>query len=222
MARNPFTPVSTHSRPKAAGVSIGRNRVSKLVSTHSRPKAAGAATTAYTQISKPFQHTAARRRLGQKHLIGRLYEKLFQHTAARRRLGPFWVSDELGDSVSTHSRPKAAGKSSSGWYKTTVVSTHSRPKAAGTVFAAPQIDEEVSTHSRPKAAGTTTRAENRAAPSFNTQPPEGGWQCVEVFGFGVILSFNTQPPEGGWSIKTAAPYSSTMFQHTAARRRLGL
>ena len=35
--------------------------------------------------------------------------------------------------------------------------------------------------------------------SFNTQPPEGGWDGQMGAGFG-RYSFNTQPPEGGWAI----------------------
>ena len=78
---------------------------------------------------------------------------LFQHTAARRRLGlnmhylppklsfntqppeGGWVYEELvaeeQELVSTHSRPKAAGKMLGGNSQATQVSTHSRPKAAG-------------------------------------------------------------------------------------------
>ena len=33
-------------------------------------------------------------------------------------------------------------------------------------------------------------------------------------------SFNTQPPEGGWNAATTAAIPITRFQHTAARRRL--
>ena len=59
------------------------------------------------------------------------------------------------------------------------------------------LSQRVSTHSRPKAAGWTTKPPPSARPSFNTQPPEGGWAaaawtCVNN------CSFNTQPPEGGW------------------------
>ena len=34
-------------------------------------------------------------------------------------------------------------------------------------------------------------------------------------------SFNTQPPEGGWVDAATIQSSLMMFQHTAARRRLG-
>ena len=37
----------------------------------------------------------------------------------------------VGEIVSTHSRPKAAGDSKKIYWASTVVSTHSRPKAAG-------------------------------------------------------------------------------------------
>ena len=57
--------------------------------------------------------------------------------------------------------------------------------------------------------------------SFNTQPPEGGW-----FEWGkdssFIACFNTQPPEGGWAIVWVFSALEISFQHTAARRRLGL
>ena len=100
-----------------------------------------------------FQHTAARRRLALP-LTARFTKTRFQHTAARRRLGGFFVN----------------------WYYKIKVSTHSRPKAAGKA----QIEDK----------------EN-------------------------IISFNTQPPEGGWDAVTNRPAINIQFQHTAARRRLG-
>ena len=145
--------VSTHSRPKAAGLPRGERRRRQKVSTHSRPKAAGF----FSFNTQP--------------------NGLFQHTAARRRLVKPLIKAPLNLPVSTHSRPKAAG--------------------TGNFWA--DCIGQVSTHSRPKAAG------------------KGRWVCVNRWG-----SFNTQPPEGGWSSNklTRTPYLS--FQHTAARRRLGL
>ncbi len=55
----------------------------------------------------------------------------FQHTAARRRLGRRDAVSRAADSVSTHSRPKAAGKDLAFFNRSMSVSTHSRPKAAG-------------------------------------------------------------------------------------------
>ena len=55
--------------------------------------------------------------------------------------------------------------------------------------------------------------------SFNTQPPEGGWD-PHFFGFSFNFSFNTQPPEGGWLGIFLKLLTVVVFQHTAARRRL--
>ena len=55
------------------------------------------------------------------------------------------------------------------------VSTHSRPKAAGLGTPLPNKRAGVSTHSRPKAAGSLICAVLLAVICFNSQPPEGGW-----------------------------------------------
>ena len=100
--------VSTHSRPKAAGVPSVLGLSAKAVSTHSRPKAAGGVL------------------YGQVYIGGQ-----FQHTAARRRLAFLSFQLSLVATVSTHSRPKAAGRRFAKTAYFALVSTHSRPKAAG-------------------------------------------------------------------------------------------
>ena len=169
--------------------------------------------------------------------------------------------------VSTHSRPKAAGKviqEEAGWR---VVSTHSRPKAAGTFILTGRFNiGRVSTHSRPKAAGRLSGGDVVLSECFNTQPPEGGWlgipspvtdfdvmfqhtaarrrlalalrrfaavctvsthsrpKAAGAFAVGLYrqqFGFNTQPPEGGWEKIPEGHTINDMFQHTAARRRLG-
>ena len=55
------------------------------VSTHSRPKAAGVGHPLVNRLIR-FQHTAARRRLADAE-DAVLEDLAFQHTAARRRLG---------------------------------------------------------------------------------------------------------------------------------------
>ena len=77
---------------------------------------------------------------------------MFQHTAARRRLRAIFPNVEL-ESVSTHSRPKAAALIDGNGAGSVNVSTHSRPKAAGGAGLKLWNDKGVSTHSRPKAAG---------------------------------------------------------------------
>ena len=121
--------VSTHSRPKAAASYWQDIDFKIIVSTHSRPKAAALLTlcdgdwcvcfntqppeggcqtnTGFIAIRRPFQHTAARRRLLISVMSASAHFK-FQHTAARRRLHSGLVRLWGVDNVSTHSRPKAA------------------------------------------------------------------------------------------------------------------
>ena len=80
-----LTAVSTHSRPKAAGWSDLHRCWSMTVSTHSRPKAAGFGSQNIGRALL-FQHTAARRRLAAP-APPYCSDWKFQHTAARRRLG---------------------------------------------------------------------------------------------------------------------------------------
>ena len=62
----------------------------------------------------------------------------FQHTAARRRLALVMWQTFTTRVVSTHSRPKEAGKPVGHFLKTEEVSTHSRLKAAG-IHDAPDL-----------------------------------------------------------------------------------
>ena len=103
-----------------------------------------------------------------------------------------------GDAVSTHSRPKAAGRYGQRGAIHGRVSTHSRPKAAGNVRVQYVNNATVSTHSRPKAAGLRRR-----------------WPKI------LMHCFNSQPPEGGWCGTFRFPLMRWPFQLTAARRRLG-
>ena len=99
--------VSTHSRPKAAGITPDAQwPLFKFQHTAARRRLGALKLRA--AISALFQHTAARRRL---EIVSRLKHdlRLFQHTAARRRLGLTATSGVLITDVSTHSRPKAAG-----------------------------------------------------------------------------------------------------------------
>ena len=126
-------------------------------------------------VNEPFQHTAARRRLG-----GLLFlnskDSWFQHTAARRRLAlnehltrfglacfntqppeGGWVNGRntiTANSKFQHTAARRRLESTSLLCRViTAVSTHSRPKAAGPVPCPTKELTTVSTHSRPKAAG---------------------------------------------------------------------
>ena len=100
------------------------------------------------------------------------------------------------------------------------VSTHSRPKAAGAYALHLLQRPPVSTHSRPKAAGRALRQKTAAEWSFNSQPPEGGWKKKGT-SHRRLQRFNSQPPEGGWTQHKLYEIFGVMFQLTAARRRLG-
>ena len=121
--------VSTHSRPKAAG-SVVDVKSDDLKSFNTQPPEGGwACHVANVPEGSPFQHTAARRRLA----------SFSRQSPAHRRFNTQppeggWVSRmnaEMQATVSTHSRPKAAGFGRTWHMYRTVVSTHSRPKAAG-------------------------------------------------------------------------------------------
>ena len=81
-----------------------------------------------------------------------------------------------------------------------------------------------------------------AATRFNTQPPEGGWKKVSISFSTCKVSTHSRPKAAGYSVHGDAARSgvsthsrpkaagqplesdsrvSIMFQHTAARRRLG-
>ena len=148
----------------------------KAVSTHSRPKAAGGNQPAFIRFDYVSTHSRPK----------------------AAGIHPASVIPKAR--VSTHSRPKAAGYlACADALPLDVVSTHSRPKAAGKATAVITTCATVSTHSRPKAAGDYVRQGLRQEPSFNTQPPEGGW----------VQSWQTF-------------VHTWKFQHTAARRRLGV
>ena len=126
--------VSTHSRPKAAGWQAAFGCACRRfntqppeggcqssaevaaectdVSTHSRPKAAGA-KLAEVSAERQFQHTAARRRLFQVACVLPVPHLRRFNTQPPEGGCYLAILERLGQSVSTHSRPKAAAVSSS-------------------------------------------------------------------------------------------------------------
>ena len=123
---------------------------------------------------------------------------MFQHTAARRRLGNNTDNGFFRIFVSTHSRPKAAGRLCIISSVLSAVSTHSRPKAAGSKRAFSfSSSSRVSTHSRPKAAGLDKRRSNSKHD----------------------VSTHSRPKAAGL-ITDGRTAHGIQFQHTAARRRL--
>ena len=256
--------VSTHSRPKAAGQSKKQcASAMRNVSTHSRPKAAG--FLAVDSSTNSFGFNTQPPEGGWFHFRGVPSIHLrFQHTAARRRLEETNHASASAGLVSTHSRPKAAGHVDAGIDERVLLFQHTAARrrlddipphhertsqfqhTAARRRLAHGIDPNgatlwfqhtaarrrlvisypfsispltVSTHSRPKAAGRYRAIVSDWYPCFNTQPPEGGWYPINLRG-NQNACFNTQPPEGGWPCGTASCITITLFQHTAARRRL--
>ena len=191
-----------------------------------------------------FQHTAAQRRLLIVTRCRLLCGQSFQHTAARRRL-PIVSTYNIGQDGSFNTQPHEGGcpviEATSA--QLTFVSTHSRTKAAALADPNWLRRQIVSTHSRTKAAATGSSRAKRLIFRFNTQPHEGGCPFDNERHRCVTPCFNTQPHEGGckciWAIivvgfrvsthsrtKAAAchnnstPKPFSVFQHTAARRRL--
>ena len=82
------------------------------------------------------------------------------------------------------------------------VSTHSRPKAAGKQSTCKTSIHVVSTHSRPKAAGRYTTRSTSFGTCFNTQPPEGGWFQSGFLAFQIVkVSTHSRPKAAGLSLK---------------------
>ncbi len=79
------------------------------------------------------------------------------------------------------------------------VSTHSRPKAAGyRLWFCGDIVQSFNTQP-PEGGWGLQRRRICLMWRFNTQPPEGGWECRRKSKLGKRC-FNTQPPEGGWAL----------------------
>ena len=94
------------------------------------------------------------------------------------------------------------------------VSTHSRLKAAGTHGIPELTIPTVSTHSRLKAAGRAGRSHSPNRPSFNTQPPEGGWEFkLPEFEFGQDVSTHSRLKAAG-GIVDKGSYKITVSTHS--------
>ena len=207
-----------------------------MVSTHSRPKAAGI-TISFVLVTKTFQHTAARRRLNRK---TRNRRRDWSFNTQPPEGGWTYTAGMSGSGgVSTHSRPKAAVRSRSiGFWKMRFQHTAARRRLTADK-PGKTVNRLVSTHSRPKAAATAAQAviptslfQHTAArrrltkqsklliygTSFNTQPPEGGCNGLIFSKASCNVSTHSRPKAADVLLQISK--SRLMFQHTAARRRL--
>ncbi len=100
--------------------------------------------------------------------------------------------------ISTHSRPKAAGRlprpsPEMGWH------FNSQPPEGGWVFKLQVMAfiKPISTHSRPKAAGRRVSGHENRTYYFNSQPPEGGWVVPPPCWPLGIISTHSRPKAAG-------------------------
>ena len=145
--------------------------------------------------------------------------------------------------VSTHSRPKAAGQMFAKGKVQAEVSTHSRPKAAGFKVVAVATKQQGFNTQPPEGGWLPCNDRLRMCCCFNTQPPEGGWlariaaistkcnvsthsrpkaagHCTKQDRQACFVSTHSRPKAAG-NIVLCRHYQMIVFQHTAARRRLG-
>ena len=78
-----------------------------------------------------------------------------------------------------------------------VVSTHSRPKAAGKLVEMRRFMLDCFNTQPPEGGWFYYALVLSTCSGFNTQPPEGGWLPPYPPKL-TAACFNTQPPEGGW------------------------
>ena len=188
--------VSTRSRPKAAGLQH-RCFVLLLMCFNTQPPEGGWFRLTRLKIyirSFNTQPPEGGWHLSRTHTY---IEEKFQHAAARRRLGRYLPMPKKWTTVSTRSRPKAAGATKHHTLHSKTVSTRSRPKAAGIVLGCVLKSSSVSTRSRPKAAGK---------------------RMVNI-NFDKLVSTRSRPKAAG-SVPVFRSLISYRFQHAAARRRL--
>ena len=182
--------VSTHSRPKAAGLLAPTTRSPKRFNT--QPPEGGCTFEANPVLLSGFNTQPPEGGCPELDII---YQRLkFQHTAARRRLASILIMRPPVHCFNT--QPPEGG-----WSKTTrrklassfqhtaarrrlkfelhmvvgiVVSTHSRPKAAASAYGL-ALETRQFQHTAARRRLPSTPISMTSQCCFNTQPPEGGW-----------------------------------------------
>ncbi len=143
----------------------------------------------------------------------------FQLTAARRRLAHLYADWMIYNTVSTHSRPKAAGTLANR-ANPLQFCFNSQPPEGGWAFKP--------CNTANKHPFQLTAARRRLAASTIPPPYQAWFQLTaarrRLAQAGEVLlrlyGFNSQPPEGGWKFNDRKGIFEFWFQLTAARRRL--
>ena len=211
--------VSTHSRPKAAGLRQASQCRSRHVSTHSRPKAAGLSLRNGKLLSlrfntqppeggwaKKIEFTSVKLCFNTQPPEGGWscwYEEAvsgtkFQHTAARRRLGRKRPKTK-GNTMFQHTAARRRlGRYKHRWitYQTFQHTAARRRLACRFGTAMPKT--AVSTHSRPKAAGVDTNVVPfmRSKVSTHSRPKAAGFVGIAPYCV-MIVSTHSRPKAAG-------------------------
>ena len=143
--------VSTHSRPKAAGLELSSLKAIQIVSTHSRPKAAGKDKIDCALIKDVSTHSRPKA------------AGCIRHFAQ-----PF-------NAVSTHSRPKAAGLWLFFCYPLPVCFNTQPPEGGWQAQALKRRTKRLFQHTAARRRLVFCCRCKYRVECFNTQPPEGGW-----------------------------------------------
>ena len=147
--------------------------------------------------------------------------KPFQLTAARRRLACALRRGWIGYAISTHSRAKAAGaKQHFLGIRSRFQLTAARRRLVRLIVIAMGCCL-ISTHSRAKAAGRNLALLGNAGTDFNSQPREGGWDWSIQYPNQNKISTHSRAKAAG-SARMMYTKTHLTFQLTAARRRLGV
>ena len=211
------TPVSTHSRPKAAARVPPFKRPLHLRFNTQPPEGGCVVHRFYVKDVRGFNTQPPE---------GGCHAHTLQH----------------GDRECFNTQPPEGGCASGPIinHPFTHVSTHSRPKAAAFRAGRKARQNKVSTHSRPKAAAfggellAGVDAFQHTAARRRLRMPRRAVCCDGMFQHTaarrrlpgptlvgcLYCGFNTQPPEGGCICRQLANLPGMLFQHTAARRRL--
>ena len=232
--------VSTHSRPKAAGLRACHLVFHEPVSTHSRPKAAGPYRLAHCPVGK-----------------------LVSTHSRPKAAGPVTAGAGGEIHVSTHSRPKAAGCENKranqspdgfntqppegGWkiqrqdfpefavFQHTAARrrlappasikkrrrfqhTAARRRLAGTLLKEIDLEQFQHTAARRRLDITQLCARIVDLVSTHSRPKAAGFPCTVGLRSHQV-STHSRPKAAGRKLKMTHPAKT--FQHTAARRRLG-
>ena len=193
------------------------------VSTHSRPKAAGHDFMRVLQRRDKFQHTAARRRLEVFYTASHTLAVSFNTQPPEGGWVVKWCFIATIALVSTHSRPKAAGRVQR-QQESAVAGFNTQPPEGGWSQLVQAYGREGAfQHTAARRRLAMVMSSVRARLSFNTQPPEGGWFAWFRYPSHTgLVSTHSRPKAAGLAVKFAGVFDfvSTHSRPKAAGRTI--